>query len=55
MARPGLIYDAAAAAQVFPNGGINVGKREAETLTREEEIMKRKKGRKTISAICPDL
>ena len=32
MARPELIYDAAAAAQVFQKGEINVDKREEETL-----------------------
>ena len=46
MARPGLIYDADAAAQEFPNGGINVGKREEETLKEEEEIRKKEEGGK---------
>ena len=55
MARPELIYDAAAAAQVFSKGEINVEKREEETSKKEEEIRKRRKGGKAILAICPDL
>ena len=55
MDRPELIYDATAAAQVFSKGEIiNVLKKEEETL-RGGKKPKRKKGRKTILAICQDL
>ena len=43
MARPELIYGAAAAAQAFSKGEINVGKWEDET-SKEEEITKKEEG-----------
>ena len=53
MDRPDLLYDVAAAAQVFPKGEILVEKEEKETPTEETE--KRKKERKMIFVIFPDL
>ena len=55
MSRPDLIYDVAAAAQVFSKGDFCCGGTRKETLKVETEIRKRKKERKKILAICPDL
>ena len=52
MARPYLIYDVAAAAQVFSKGGILAGEEDEETSNEETE---KEEGGKDDLAICPDL